>query len=57
VLPCDVKVYISYGDRTALTQVIAREPSTAQTEFELTPALAERMGMSGTQPIGWRYAR
>jgi hypothetical protein len=57
VLPCDTKIYISYSDRQALTQVIARGPSSAQVEFELTPALARRMGMSGTQPIGWRYAR
>ncbi len=57
VLPCDVKIYISYGDREAITQVMARGPSTAQTEFELSPELARSLGMSGTQPIGWRYAR
>ena len=57
VLPCDTKIYISYGGREALTQVIARGPRSAQADFELTPALAARLGLSATQPIGWRYAR
>lgn len=57
VLPCNSKIYISYGGMKALTQVIARGPSSAQGDFELTPALAGKLGLSGTQLIGWRYAR
>jgi hypothetical protein len=57
VLPCDTKIYLSYGDRRALTQVIARGIGAAGREFELSPALARKLGLSGTQPIKWRYAR
>jgi hypothetical protein len=57
VLPCDTKLYLSYGGRRALTQVIARGAGAAGREFELSPALARALGLSGTQPIKWRYAR
>jgi rare lipoprotein A (peptidoglycan hydrolase) len=57
VLPCDSKVYIEYGDRKALTQVLARGPYAPGRDFELTPALARKLGLSGTQPVKWRFAR
>ena len=58
VLPCDTKIYIQLGeDVELLTQVIARGPKSAQADFELTPTLAREIGLQGTQPIGWRYAR
>jgi hypothetical protein len=57
VLPCDSKIYIQFGDTTALTQVIARGPSSSAADFELTPILARKLGLEGNQIIGWRYAR
>ena len=55
-LPCDVKIFISYNAREVLTQVIARGPYVPGREFELSPALADVLGLEGTQPIRWRYA-
>jgi hypothetical protein len=57
VLPCDAKLYISYRGREALTEVIARGPSSPQANLEVTPALAAKLGLTGTRPLSWRYAR
>jgi hypothetical protein len=57
VLPCDARLYIRYGDREVLTQVLAHGPRTVGPDFELTPALASQLGLSGTAAIRWRYAR
>jgi rare lipoprotein A (peptidoglycan hydrolase) len=57
VLPCRVKLFISYGDKTVLTQVIDRGPGVPGREFDITRALAARIGLRGTQQIRWRYAR
>jgi hypothetical protein len=56
VLPCDIKLYIRYGRRTILTQVIDRGPYVPGREFALTPELAQLFGLRGTQPIRWRFA-
>ena len=57
VLPCGVKLYISYGDKLVLTQVVDRGPGAPGRDFDLTRALAARLGLEGTQQIRWRYAR
>ena len=57
VLPCDAKLYIRFGDREVLTQVLAHGPRVAGHDFQLTPALASRLGLRGTRPIEWRYSR
>ena len=57
VLPCDAKIYLSYGDVEALTQVLARGVHSPGRDFEISPALARKLGLNGTQPIEWRYAR
>jgi rare lipoprotein A (peptidoglycan hydrolase) len=57
VLPCGVKLYISYGDKLVLTQVVDRGPGAPGRDFDLTRALAARLGLVGTQQIRWRYAR
>ncbi len=57
VLPCDTKLYITYAGREVLTQVLAPGPRVPGHDFELTPALARRLSLRGTQPIRWRYAR
>lgn len=57
VLPCGVKLYISYGDKLVLTQVVDRGPGAPGRDFDLTQALATKLGLEGTQQIRWRYAR
>lgn len=57
VLPCGVKLYISYGDKLVLTQIVDRGPSAPGRDFDVTRALAARLGLVGTQQIRWRYAR
>jgi rare lipoprotein A (peptidoglycan hydrolase) len=57
VLPCGVKLFIAYNDKIVLTQVVDRGPSVPGREFDITRALAARLGLKGTQQIRWRYAR
>jgi rare lipoprotein A (peptidoglycan hydrolase) len=57
VLPCGVKLFISYKDKIVLTQVVDRGPSVPGREFDVTRALARKLGLDGTQQIRWRYAR
>ena len=57
VLPCDTKLFLSYGGKEVLTQAIGVGPSAPGRDFELTPALARALGLRGTHPIRWRYAR
>lgn len=56
VLPCGVKIYITYEGRHVLTQVIDRGPTTPGREFDLTEALANRLGLVGVQRVTWSYA-
>jgi hypothetical protein len=37
--------------------VVDRGPLAPGYEFELTPALAERLGLTGVQKIRWSFAR
>lgn len=57
VLPCGVKLFISYGDAVVLTQVVDRGPAVPGRDFDVTRPLAARLGLEGTQEIRWRYAR
>jgi hypothetical protein len=56
VLPCNVRIYIEFGGKQVLTAVIDRGPYTGGREFAFTHALAEAIGLHGTQPIKWRFA-
>ena len=56
VLPCGVKIYISFDGRHVLTQVIDRGPYVPGRQFDLTQALAARIGLTGVQKIHWSYA-
>jgi hypothetical protein len=57
VLPCGVKLYLQYGNSPEiLTQVIARRPVPPGRKFELTPKLAEKLGIDGVQRIRWVFA-
>jgi rare lipoprotein A (peptidoglycan hydrolase) len=57
VLPCGVKLFISYRETVVLTQVVDRGPAVPGRDFDITRPLAERLGLEGTQQIRWRYAR
>jgi len=57
VLPCGAKVYIAYGGTEVLTEVIDTRMKRQGRQFELTEALAQRLGIDGTQQIRWRFAR
>ncbi len=58
VLPCNVKVFVSFGSSARiLTQVIARRPVVPGRRFDVTPALAEDLGIHGIERIKWVYAR
>jgi hypothetical protein len=57
VLPCGAKLFVEFGGRTVLTSVVDRGPFGPDREFEVTPALAELLGLSGVQTIRWSFAR
>ena len=57
VLPCGAKIYIAYGGTELLTEVIDNRMRRQGRQFELTEALAQRLGIDGTQQIRWRFAR
>ena len=56
VLPCGAKIFISYGGAEVLTEVIDRKLKQPGRQFELTEALAQQLGVEGTQQIRWRFA-
>ena len=50
VLPCGILVYVSYKDSPhILTRVIDRRPVVPGRKFDLTPKLAEELGVDGVQ--------
>jgi rare lipoprotein A (peptidoglycan hydrolase) len=57
VLPCGIRIYLYYGNTRVLTQVIDRGQNVPGRTFDVTRALAKEIGLTGTQPIRWRYAR
>ncbi len=57
VLPCGTKLYVAYGRKTVLTEVVDRGPSGNDREFDLTPALARELGLQGIQRVRWAFAR
>ncbi len=56
-LPCGARVFITYRGTTVLTQVVDRGPYVPGRQFDLTDALARRLGLRGVQQIHWSYAR
>jgi hypothetical protein len=57
VLPCGVRLYVRFGDRTVLTTVVDRGHVPPGRELDLTPKLAELLGVQGTQSVQWRFTR
>ncbi|HEU5361776.1 MAG TPA: septal ring lytic transglycosylase RlpA family protein [Gaiellaceae bacterium] len=56
-LPCGARIFITFRGQTVLVPVVDRGPYTAGRQFDLTDALARRLGLSGVQEIHWSYAR
>jgi len=57
VLPCGIKLYFAYRNSPQiLTQVIEHRPVPPGRKFELTPRLAEKLGVDGVQKIQWVFA-
>jgi hypothetical protein len=56
VLPCGAKLLLRFGGDTVLTEVIDNKLKGQGRQFELTEALARRLGLDGTQAVSWRFA-
>jgi len=57
VLACGAKLFVSHGATEVLTQVIDRGAQLPGREFDVTTALARRLGLHGTQRVRWAFAR
>jgi rare lipoprotein A (peptidoglycan hydrolase) len=56
-LPCGVRIVVEYGTKQVSTRVIDRGVTVPGHDFDLTRALARRLGLHGVQTIHWRFAR
>ena len=54
MLPCGAKIFIAYGGTEVLTEVIDTKLKRSGRQFELTEALAQQLGIEGTQQT-WRF--
>jgi hypothetical protein len=57
VLPCGAKLFVDYGGRRVYTEVVDRAPVPSGEDFDLTAALADRVGLTGTRDVRWAFAR
>jgi len=57
VLPCGVKIFLEFNGKQVLTQVIDRGPAVPGREFDVTKALADRIGLHGVEQVSWAFAR
>jgi len=56
-LPCGARIFLTFHGHTVLVQVIDRGPYSSGRQFDVTDALARRLGLSGVQEVHWSYAR
>ena len=56
-LPCGVQIVVEYGGKQVPTRVIDRGVTVPGHDFDLTRALARRLGLQGVQTIHWRFVR
>ena len=56
VLPCGAKLVLEYQGRQAQADVVENGPVEAGRAFDLTPALAQQLGVAGPATVRWRYA-
>jgi len=56
-LPCGTLLYLTFGKRRVLTEVVDRGPYGPGRQFDVTTALARLLGLGGVQTVTWSYAR
>jgi hypothetical protein len=57
-LRCGTKLYLAFGHSPhVLTEVIDHRPVVFDRGFDLTPALAKKLGVEGVKWVRWVYAR
>jgi len=57
VLPCGTKLFVEFDGKRVYTQVVDRGPVPSSEDFDLTSALAQRIGLAGTRDVRWAFAR
>jgi len=57
VLPCGVKIFLEFNGKQVLTQVIDKGPAVPGREFDVTKALADRIGLHGVEQVRWAFPR
>jgi len=57
VLPCGTKLFVQYGGKRVYTEVVDRAAVPSREDFGLTAALADRIGLTGTDDVRWAFAR
>ena len=55
-LPCGVDLVVAFGDKEIRTEVVDRRRVGPGRAFDLTRALADMLGVEGTETIRWRFA-
>ena len=56
-LPCGARIFIDYKGQRVLTQVVDRGPYEPGRQFDVTDALARKLGLEGVKPVHWSYAQ
>lgn len=56
-LPCGAKIFIAYKGGPVLTQVIDKAPAVPGREFDVTKALADKIGLTNVEQVKWAFAR
>jgi len=57
VLPCGAKIFLDFGGKRVLTQVIDKGPAVPGREFDVTKALADKIGLVSVDQVRWAFAR
>jgi Lytic transglycolase len=57
VLPCGTKMFVELHGKRVYTQVVDRGPVPSREDFDVTAALAGRLGLAGTDDVRWAFAR
>ena len=55
VLPCGTRLYVGYRGKHVMVTVIDHGPQSSTRQFDLTDALARRLGVLGVKRIQWSY--
>ena len=56
VLPCGAELLLEHEGRRARTEVVARSTVEGGRAFDLTQALARRLGIAAEADVRWRFA-